>query len=226
MGSSPPPSSPSSLTKLQGDLLDAFFEREQRFFLTGGGALAGFYFGHRTTEDLDFFTPPGTPLEEGERAIEGAATAAGAVLERVRTYPEFRRVRATRGDEACVVDLVVDRAPMIEPNKATFGNVRVDTLREIAANKISALLGRSEIKDLVDLERLLASGVDLERALEDAQRKDASADAASLAWVLDPITIGPEAALPGGADPVKLAAFCRDLVKRLRALALREARRT
>jgi hypothetical protein len=54
----------SSLTPLQRDLLDAFFARERRFFLTGGAALAGFYFGHRTTDDLDFFTLPGTDLEE------------------------------------------------------------------------------------------------------------------------------------------------------------------
>jgi hypothetical protein len=147
-------------------------------------------------------------------------------MEHVRTYPEFRRVRAQRGDEACVIDLVIDRAPMIDTAKASFGNVRVDTLREIAANKLCTLLGRSEIKDLVDLERLLASGIDLVQALADAQRKDASADAASLAWVLDRIAIGPEARLPYGADPVKLAAFCRELVTKLRALAFHEARKS
>jgi hypothetical protein len=40
---------PDRLTSLQRDLLAAFFEREKRFFLTGGAALAGFYFGHRDT---------------------------------------------------------------------------------------------------------------------------------------------------------------------------------
>jgi hypothetical protein len=45
----------STLTQLQQDLLDAFFRREQRFFLTGGAALAGFFLGHRSTHDLDLF---------------------------------------------------------------------------------------------------------------------------------------------------------------------------
>ncbi len=36
----------SSLNKLQSDLLREFFAREKRFFLTGGGALAGDYFGY------------------------------------------------------------------------------------------------------------------------------------------------------------------------------------
>lgn len=45
-------SSPDRLTPLQRDLLDAFFAREQGFFLTGGAALAGFYLRHRETTDL------------------------------------------------------------------------------------------------------------------------------------------------------------------------------
>ncbi len=43
----------SKLTTLQHEFLDAFFQRESRFFLTGGAALAGFYLGHRETHDLD-----------------------------------------------------------------------------------------------------------------------------------------------------------------------------
>jgi len=36
-------SAPSKLTALQRDVLDAFFQRERGFFLTGGAALAGFH---------------------------------------------------------------------------------------------------------------------------------------------------------------------------------------
>ena len=49
-------SAPSKLTALQRDVLDAFFQRERGFFLTGGAALAGFHLGHRATDDLDLFT--------------------------------------------------------------------------------------------------------------------------------------------------------------------------
>ena len=38
------------------DFLTAFFQREHRFFLTGGAALVGFHLGHRETYDLDLFT--------------------------------------------------------------------------------------------------------------------------------------------------------------------------
>src|SRR3954469_945439 len=43
-------SAPSKLTAFQREVLDAFFQRERGFFLTGGAALAGFHLGHRTTE--------------------------------------------------------------------------------------------------------------------------------------------------------------------------------
>ncbi|MBI4956656.1 MAG: nucleotidyl transferase AbiEii/AbiGii toxin family protein [Myxococcales bacterium] len=222
MASSPPP---SRLTALQRDLLAAFFAREQRLFLTGGGALAGFYLGHRTTEDLDLFGPPGLDLREPALALGDAARSLGATVRPRTTYPDFRRVVVARGDDTCIVDLVVDRAPVVDADKRVFGVVRVDTPREIAANKICTLLGRSEIKDLVDLSELLAHGVDLEQAFRDARRKDGGAEPATLAWVLEQITIGPEARLPGGVDARVLTAFRDGLVRRLRALAFREARR-
>jgi hypothetical protein len=219
---SPPP---NRLSSLQRDLLAGFFAREQRFYLTGGGALAGFYFGHRTSEDLDLFSPPGPSLADADHVVRAAATACSATCEPGRTFPEFRRLHATRGEDTCIVDLVIDRAPAIDPEKAAFGPIRVDTLREIAANKICTLIGRSEIKDFVDLQQLLASGIELEAACDDAQRKDRGADPATLAWVLNQVTIGPTALLPGEVDPVGLSAFRGELVKKLRELAMRQARR-
>ncbi len=218
-------SGPSRLTKLQQELLQAFFGYEHRFFLTGGAALAGFHVGHRTTEDLDLFAEPGADLDEGASLLRAAATQCGAELRPLRTYPDFRRFLATRADETCVVDLVVDRAPALEREKQLRGAVRIDSTREIVANKLCAVLGRAEPKDLVDLQALLARGEPLERALEDAARKDAGVDPASLAFVLESISIGPEARLPGEVDPVSLEGFRRELVKRLRALAFERATR-
>lgn len=96
--------------------------------------------------------------------------------------------------------------------------------REIAANKLDALLGRSEIRDLVDMRAILGAGVDLGVAMSDAERKDAGADPATLAWVLDQITIGQSAHLPGGVAAGELDAFRKELVRRLRAMALERAR--
>ena len=78
-------------------------------------------------------------------------------------------------------------------------------MREIAANKVCALIARSEIRDLVDLRALLDAGCTLERALEDAAIKDRGADAATLGYLLDQLTIGADARLPGNVDPTPAA---------------------
>ncbi|MCI0570640.1 MAG: nucleotidyl transferase AbiEii/AbiGii toxin family protein, partial [Myxococcaceae bacterium] len=107
---------------------------------------------------------------------------------------------------------------------ARFGEVRVDTLREIAANKVCTLLSRSELKDLVDLRELLNAGLSLEQALRDAERKDASVEPSTLAWILEQVTISPRAALPGGVSAEALEAFRKDLVQRLRTISFQWVR--
>jgi hypothetical protein len=221
MDSSPPS---EKLSPLQRRLIGEFFAREGRFTLTGGAALAGYYFGHRETHDLDLFAEPGPNLEETARVLQEAAAACGATLSPVRRSPTFSRFIALRGEERCLVDLVIDSTVRVDLEARHFGAVRVDTLREIAANKLDALLGRSEIRDLVDLKFILGAGVELGQAMRDAERKDAGADPATLAWVLDQITIGESARLPGGVAAADLDAFRKDVIRRLRAIALERAR--
>jgi hypothetical protein len=211
-------SSRGRLSELQSELLDAFFALERRFVLTGGGALAGFHLCHRESKDLDLFTSPPADLDAAQRSLRAAAAAIGAVAEPQETFPEFRRSLVRRADDATLVDLAVDRAPRIEDSVAV-GSIRIDSPREIAANKICALLGRAEIRDLVDLEALLESGITLDQAIGDAARKDGGANAATLAWLLSELRIPADAVLPGSASPLALEKFRQDLVIRLRRLA-------
>lgn len=213
-------SHPERLTALQRALITGFLPRAPGFFLTGGAALVGFDFGHRTTDDLDFFTGAPGALDEAERTLEDVAAGLGATTESLSRHVDFRRRLVRRGEDTCVVDLVVDRAPMVDGTKRRLGGVAVDTLREMTANKVAALVGRAELRDLVDLQRLLGAGQSLEQALSDAGRKDAGVDAATLGWTLSQLGIGAAAKLPADADPVALDAFRQELVGRLRRLAL------
>ena len=77
----------------------------------------------------------------------------------------------------------------------------------------------NELKDLVDLQALVEGGANLESALADAEKKEAGADPAMLAWLLSELRIGQEAILPGGVNPERVLAFRDALVPRLRALA-------
>lgn len=212
--------SPNGLSPLQRDLLREFFARERRFVLTGGGALVGFHLHHRTSQDLDLFAKPPVDVEAGRLALAAAAAALGATVESLRTFPEFHRVLVRRGGDSVIVDLVVDRTPDVDAVVEMPGGVAVHSLREIAANKVCALLGRGEIRDLVDLRAILAKGHTLALVLADAERKDAGVSAATLAWILDGLRIGASAPIPGAVDPAELDAFRRELVRQLRALAI------
>jgi hypothetical protein len=70
--------------------LEAFFSREERFFLTGGAALAGFHLGHRETHDLDLFTLSDA-LDDGFALSSEIARQLGASVESIQTSPDFRR---------------------------------------------------------------------------------------------------------------------------------------
>lgn len=206
------------LSRLQHDLLREFFARERRFVLTGGGALVGYHLHHRTSDDLDLFAKPPARIEEARRAVEAAAEALAATVESLRVHPEFVRLLVRRGEESAVVDLVIDRAADVDEPTEVADGVRIHSLREIAANKVCALVGRGEVRDLIDLRAMLSRGIDLRAALGDAERKDGGVSAATLAWILDQVVIGSSAKLPGVTGQ-ELDAFRRELVKQLRAIA-------
>jgi hypothetical protein len=80
----------SKLGELQHRFLQSFYSKENRFFLTGGAALAGFHLGHRETHDLALFTLMDA-MEEGSAAVAEAAREMGAKLESIQISPDFRR---------------------------------------------------------------------------------------------------------------------------------------
>jgi hypothetical protein len=199
-------------------VLGAFFERAKGFYLTGGAALAGFHLGHRETHDLDLFTLGG-PLTDGVEALRDLARALGARCEEVRTAPEFRRFVLSRDDDSVTVDLVLERAPQLVADKPWVGSIQIDPPEEILANKLCALLGRAEIRDLVDVRALEQSGQSLGPALAAGQRKDGGLTPGQLAWVLSQISIGEEARVPGGVTAPELRRYLQGLIDRLVSLA-------
>jgi len=204
----------SGLHRLQRDLLRAFFAREQRFFLTGGAALAGFYLHHRETLDLDLFTTEDN-LDDGEAALLAAAEEIGGTVERLRTSRDFRRFLIRRENESVVADIARDLAPQIDSDKTVLEGIRIDSTREIMANKLCTLLSRGELRDLVDVKALEEAGLSVEEHVELAAFKDAGLTPAQLAWVLSQLEIGVDASPPGGVSADELRTYLEDLVQRL-----------
>jgi hypothetical protein len=209
----------SKLTALQREVLDAFFERERGFFLTGGAALAGFHLGHRTTDDLDLFTPQASAFERGRFVLADVAAALGGELQVRQDAPGFQRLVLTRAGEGLVIDLVKDGGPQLHPDKQEHDHIVIDPPDEILVNKLTALVGRAEERDLVDVMFLERAGHSVEAALPSALAKDGGCTPATLAWLLSEIRIPDGVALPAGVSPDELRAYVASLIERLLALA-------
>lgn len=207
-----------TLNNLQNEFLAEFFSRENHFYLTGGAALVGFYLGHRETLDLDLFTLE-NEIESGFALVRDVAAALGAEIEPLQTAPDFRRVLVKRGDDAVVVDLVREYVFQLETEKREINGIRIDSPEEILANKLCALLSRSEIRDLVDVRELEKAGFDLENALAAAQKKDTGLTPAQLGWVLEQIRLGDDLVPPGSDSVAELRSYLFDLIRRLKRLA-------
>lgn len=209
----------STLTPLQQTVLAEFFRREAGFFLTGGAALAGFHLGHRTTQDLDLFTPDDR-LDTAERVLAAIAADLGGAVEALTRAGDFRRWILRARNAAVVVDLVRDRVPALHREKPTVDGIRIDPADEILVNKLSALMSRSELRDLIDVRALEAAGFPVDTAMLEGTVKDASLTPAQLGWVLSQITIGESVRLPGGVSSSDVREYLAQLIARLGRMAL------
>lgn len=208
----------SKLTSLQLRILNAFFDGEDRFFLTGGAALSGFYLEHRETHDLDLFTRSDA-LDDGVALTYQIAKQFGASIESLQTSPDFHRLLFRLGDESVVIDLARDQVKQTNPTKPVIRGIRVDPPEEILANKLCTLLSRSEIRDLVDVRALELAGYRVEDAIAQAAEKDSGLTPAQLAWVLSEMKLGKDAVPPGEVPVEELNRYLIDLSARLARMA-------
>jgi Nucleotidyl transferase AbiEii toxin, Type IV TA system len=142
----------------------------------------------------------------------------GAELEAIQTAPAFRRMLLKRGAESIVINLR-EYVAQLEKDKPKINGMRVDPPQEILANKLRALLSRSEIRDLVDVRALEFAGYRVEDALIAASAKDGGLTPAQLAWVLSQIEMGDDLVPPGAVPVAELRRYLAELIARLTGAA-------
>jgi len=164
------------LTPLQRDVLVAFFEgypESQAFFLTGGSALAEFYLQHRYSDDLDIFTTIPEAFRQVDPIVRDIATRLSLRVRESRRVADFAQY-FLEGDAYPGAVLKIDCVRDINVQfgeKVKHGSVIVDSLIDITTNKICAILGRTEIKDFVDLYFLHREILPLAHVFPLAKRK-------------------------------------------------------
>ena len=179
--------SAGNLSFLQGRVLRLLCGFAPSWTLTGGAALVGFYTRHRTTRDIDLFLRGANSLGEARQVVVDGLRFSGLTVDAIQTAPAFARLRVSDGKETVVLDLVADPVPPVEPPVQVEWegtHVQIDTPHEIFVDKLCALLGRAELRDLQDIQVLLEAGHDLMRGLTDAPSRDGGFSPLTLAWVL------------------------------------------
>lgn len=160
----------SGLTDGQRELLDRLNDSElaDTFYLAGGTALSTFYLHHRDSLDLDLFARHPFDVKKVIRFLNEAAHDT-IVPRRVRDRYEF--TVPMRGERIRVEFVHYDYDPLADSG-ITYKRIRVDSLRDIVANKLSAVVERTEPKDFVDLWFLLRrDDLSIEAGMEDCRTK-------------------------------------------------------
>jgi len=162
------------LTSLQAAFLTRFFATDagQLFFLTDGTALAAYHLHHRLSVDLDLFTLDDLALRETNVLIPQLAADLGCRIGRARRTEHFHQfLLEPEVGEFLQIDLVRDFGPQYGEH-IRVDDIVVDSLENIGVNKLTAILGRTEPKDFVDLYFILRAGHDFDDLLAKAREKD------------------------------------------------------
>lgn len=162
------------LTPLQLVTLERFFaaDKDRQFYLTGDTALAAFHLHHRQSADLDLFTLDDLALREASLLVPQIAADLGCQIGQARTTAHFRRfLLEPESGPPLQVDLIRDFGPQFGQH-VLAGKIVVDSVENIAINKLLSILSRTEARDFIDLSFILRAGYGFEDLIAKALEKD------------------------------------------------------
>ena len=154
------------LYELQNMVLDGVFKTTKSFYLTGGTALHRFYYDIRYSDDLDFFCIDEFFAYEIREIINNLKEKFNIKIE---VDSQFFKL-------LYIDDLKVDFVDThFEPHFGDFlkkDGFVIDSKENIFVNKITAIIGRDEEKDIVDFYFLKTrENYDLKEYLKKAKER-------------------------------------------------------
>ena len=135
------------LYALQDEVLDVVFNTENEFYLTGGTCLSRFYVEKRYSDDLDFFTNNSQRYSFAIKNIKLALQAKFSLSVEVETK-DFTRFKI---NDLLQIDFVNDIAFRYKNVVVNDNNYIIDNIENILSNKITAIIGRDNPKDVFDI---------------------------------------------------------------------------
>jgi len=202
------------LYPLQNDVLRTINLSETGFYLTGGTASSRGYLNHRFSDDLDLFVNDNPQFQLwAERIIQALIQSSQWQCQVLNRDERFIRLVVSQQQTQLKIELINDVPAHVGEieDHTTLG--RLDSKENILANKITALLGREEPKDLADVWGFCC-GMDMPLidAINNAQSKAAGIFSPDLARVLNSVSYD-DWQVVRWIDPPEAEAFIADLKK-------------
>ncbi len=144
----------SALYKLQDKVMETLSGNYRSLYLTGGTALGRFYLDHRYSDDLDFFTNNDPAFKEIVNKIRAVLeTKFNFLSDKIILYDQFIRLWVEEKNCELKIEFVDDVAARWG-NPVFIRNILIDNPGNILANKLTAIVGRDEPKDVFDIIQL------------------------------------------------------------------------
>jgi predicted nucleotidyltransferase component of viral defense system len=168
------------LTGIQKKILHCLSLLSDRevFYLTGGTALSAFFLKHRKSRDLDFFTHVEELILPFSHRLEASLIKENLRVQRLRGFHSFVELSVNSKDDSTAVHFGLESPFRFEqPSEfEKIPGVKVDSLIDIATNKLLALFGRAELRDFIDVYFLVKERYAREYLMEKSARKDPGFD--------------------------------------------------
>lgn len=126
----------------------------KQFYFTGGTALSAFYLHHRESEDLDFFSE--TDFEDTRIEMFMKNLSISFKIPYRFTKKEGVRIFEFAKNDKLLIKIDFNYYPYKRVEKGNkHQGIKIDSLRDIAINKLITINQREDVKDFVDLYFLL-----------------------------------------------------------------------
>lgn len=154
----------------------------RNFYLTGGTALAEYYLKHRLSEDLDFFS---------EQEVD--ARGIFAILKKIKNEADIKKIDLQQSfnrnlfflklaEDEIKTEFTFFPFAAIEKRKV-YGGIAVDSLLDIAVNKIFTIYQKPRARDFIDLYLIIQkTHWSIDGLIKKAKIK--------FDWHMDPVQLG------------------------------------
>ena len=128
---------------------------------------------------MDFFATIEEVITPFSYNLEQALKKDGMAVARQRAVRSFVELRVNQQDDSTIIHIAQDAPFRFEEPKEfpQYTNLKVDSLVDIASNKLLALFGRAALRDFIDIYFLIKKGFfTFEALIEKAKLKDPGFD--------------------------------------------------